>query len=330
MNGTGSEPPKDAQETRKALGVRSFKPPPESFDPVNASDRELLVYGYPGRPLSQRHPELYEHWKRLVSRPMSIIDPQFTVMPGRRLSRGRALADSPDTAPVGGQVPMAGCFQGAGGPSLMFVSGQWTVPDVVVPDSSQDLYACMTWLGNLVLRVGTWQEISVGAGRSTFAFYWCAYSDDQVVTEIRQVPVSPGDVMYGVICIYSAVEAGIYLANLTTGVYARFSIDVAGLDNVTGAPPGPADLSDGSALWILEVPQFGPSESLDDAGGGLLPRYGDVYFDNCIAEFDGDLLLYSGTGFFIPMLDVNNQEISIAQAETDQLFKIQYTASGAE
>jgi hypothetical protein len=328
MNGTGSEPPENAQDTHERLRPRLFKAPPENFDPVKASDRELLVYGYPGRPESQRHPERYEHWKRMVSRPMLIIDPQFTVMPGKRLSGARARADFADAAPVGGQIPMAGCIQGVSSPdaTAICVSGQWTVPDVVVPDSSKDLFACTTWLGNGTLRVGTWQEISLGAGRSTFPFYWHPWTPGVAVVKITTVPVSPGDVMYAVTWFYSSTEATIYLTNLNTGVYARFPIDVAGLTDEFG---NPANLSLDAAWWALEAPPSGPSAPQNDVGGGLLPRYGDIYFDNCAATFTGDLTVDAGGGFFFPMLDINNQEISIAQAETDLLFRIQYTASGA-
>jgi hypothetical protein len=292
--------------------VRVFKRPPENFEPLDASDRELLVHGYPARPDLERHPELHEHWNRTVSRPVSIIDPQFAVSPNRRLSRGRAFAEFADTAPVGGVLPMAGCINGPTtvGVTVTFVSGQWTVPDVVVPDSNRDLYACTTWLGNDLLRVGTWQDVSADAGHSTFLFYWCAFSPDLLVTRIANLPVSPGDVMYGVICFVSVTEASIYVTNLTTGVYTRFLVNVAGLEDGFG---NPAVLNDSSAWWILEVPLGGPSESQNDALGGRLPRYGDVYFDNCVAGTDDNNLLPSGVGFFFPMCDVNNQEISIAQ-----------------
>ena len=37
--------------TPKELGVRLFKQPPASFDPITAEPRELLAYGYPARPV---------------------------------------------------------------------------------------------------------------------------------------------------------------------------------------------------------------------------------------------------------------------------------------
>jgi Peptidase A4 family len=128
--------------------------------------------------------------------------------------------------------------------------------------------------------------------------------------------------MYGVICVYSATSAGIHLLNVTTGAGRSFTV------------PVDADvLSAGTAWWMLEVPNF-------EAGPSRLPRYGDVYFDNCIAETSDNALLSASSGHYIPFprpnqqlspfgytarLDSNGQEISMALVETDRLFKVVYT-----
>ena len=51
---------------RKAHGLRRFMPAPKGFDPIAATDRKLLVHGYPARPDAERHPELLERWTQLV------------------------------------------------------------------------------------------------------------------------------------------------------------------------------------------------------------------------------------------------------------------------
>ena len=40
----------------------------------------------------------------------------------------------------------------------------------------------------------------------------------------------------------------------------------------------------GGVWWMLEVPNF-------EGGPSRLPRYGDVYFDNCIAETSDNSLI---------------------------------------
>ena len=60
-----------AQAIHDALGVRLFKKAPEGFDPLQAEDKELLVYGYPARPDKDKHPELHAMWTRMASRPLT-------------------------------------------------------------------------------------------------------------------------------------------------------------------------------------------------------------------------------------------------------------------
>jgi len=40
------------------LGVKLFTPPPADFNPLTASDRELLVHGFPNRPDARTEPKL--------------------------------------------------------------------------------------------------------------------------------------------------------------------------------------------------------------------------------------------------------------------------------
>jgi hypothetical protein len=70
------------EATRKiheALGVSLFKRPPKGFDPLKASERESLVYGYPPRPDREIHAELHDLWVDMVSRPWTIVEPRFAV-----------------------------------------------------------------------------------------------------------------------------------------------------------------------------------------------------------------------------------------------------------
>jgi len=195
----------------------------------------------------------------------------------------------------------------------MWVSGQWTVPDVVVPDRSSGRCACATWVGidgppgsldlpTDILQAGTTQEIG-----STYAWFeW--FPDDSV--KISNFPVSHGDIMYCVICVDSPTEARIYMTNVTTGVFTRF----------TKTPMGNQQLLGNTAEWIVEAPQ---------SNGQILKlaRYGDVYFDECIAGTSDNALVFAGDGQLWTMFDVNGQAISIPQAETERLIKVQYTAS---
>lgn len=327
MTDAGSGQTKAVRQVSDKLGVRLFTRPPESFEPLQASDRELLVHGYPSRPDAHLHPELHEHWERTVSRAKSSIQPKFAVTPERRQGL-KGIPVSPADVPPVGQITWCG-LGGYPYNSTTFVSGQWTVPDVVVPDASKDAFACTTWVGMNALRVGTWQQISLADGHQTRPFFWYdADIAEQVESGlegpspvwISNLPVSPGDVMYGVICVYSATSAGIHLLNVTTGAGRSFTVAVA-----AGSLSEQSGL--GGVWWMLEVPNF-------EGGPSRLPRYGDVYFDNCIAETSDNSLIYASSGpyefnsypgGYAAMLDNNGQEISVALVETDRLFKVVYT-----
>ncbi len=49
-------------------GVHTFKEPPSGFSPVNATDEQLAMYGFPPRPDKATYPKRYEVWAREMSR----------------------------------------------------------------------------------------------------------------------------------------------------------------------------------------------------------------------------------------------------------------------
>ena len=128
------------QALHEALGVRLIPAPPKGFDPVPASDDDLRAYGYPARPDIERYPELHERWSKLVSRPMTFIQPQFEIMehgrggrqdPGDRRSLVARTKDS-----WSGSVMYASSQD-----PVRLVSGMWTVPAVVRPRRNPALTA---------------------------------------------------------------------------------------------------------------------------------------------------------------------------------------------
>jgi hypothetical protein len=295
-----------AHRIHEALGVRLFTPPPEGFKPLKASDRELLVHGYPARPDKKRHPELHERWAQMVSRPMTIIEPQFALRTDKRHGMRQTIANDTSTN-WSGSVAFA-----AQGDSATYVIGQWTVPDVVAPAAGS--YYSATWVGidgdgsSDVLRAGTEQEI-VSFGpftfRSTYA-WWEWYPDFEV--QIANFPVSAGDVMFCAICVHSTTEAGFYLTNVTNGASTSF----------TKTAPSGTTLVGNCAEWILEAPTVNGDQS-------ALAKYGDVYFDSCIAGTKNHALLYGGKGDAITMVNASNNPISVPTLETDELVKVRFT-----
>lgn len=311
--------PKTLQQIHDALGVRLFTPPPEGFNPLKASARELLVHGYPPPPDALRHPELHEHWKQMMSRPMSVIEPEFAVMRDRRSgSRAPSVIPAAPAPPADPALPAwAGSVAFAGNQgTFTWVSGQWTVPDVTVPNRNSGSYSCATWVGidgppstvdlpTDILQAGTQQDIG-----STYA--WCQWYPDNAM-KIPNLPVSHGDIMFCVICVDSPSGARGYMTNVTRGIFTSFALTAMSGQQLQG----------NTAEWILEAPSQ-PNGSVDK-----LAQYGDVYFDECIAGTSGDTLVFAGEGQLWTMHDVNGQAISIPRAENDRLIRVQYTQASA-
>jgi hypothetical protein len=288
------------EQVHNALGVRLYKRRPEDFDPVTADHRELLVYGYPPRP-DEKHPHLLERWERMMSKPMNIIEPQFSLRTDKLHGPKNAVANDTSTN-WSGSVAFV-----ARGDSATWVAGQWTVPDVVAPGGGD--YYSSAWVGidgdgsNDVLQAGTESEI-VSGSRQTYA-WWEWYPDFEV--EITNLPVSAGDIMYCLICVHSATEAGFYIHNVTTGVATSFS---------KTAPSG-TSLVGNCAEWIVEAPTVGGGQS-------RLARYGDVYFDEGVAATKNGTLLHPGTGTPITMVDGSNNQISVPKFENDEVIRVAY------
>jgi len=55
-----------------------------------------------------------------------------------------------------------------------------------------------------------------------------------------------------------------------------------------------------------------------------LGRFGNVYFDECVAGTENGQLLLAGEGRMLPMYDSSGHDIAIPTAETDLIVRIRY------
>ncbi len=291
----------------EAFGVRLFKAPPKRFDPRMATDRELLVHGFPARPDPERHPKAYELWHQVLSRPVTVIQPQFELM--------SAL---PAPAPTSGDGWCGSTVTAPKGDSIQFVGGVWTVPNVVAPRGQNSVCGCAEWVGidgydelsPDIVQAGTTQLVIPVFGQllhQTFA--WFEWYPAPPVT-VSNFPVSPGDVVGCVICVHTPTEVGVYMNNLTQGVLTSF---------IKTAPNG-QQLVGNTAEWILESPVSGWL--------GPLCKFAVVYFDSCVAASagrSGGRVFLGGNEHLVDMHDANGQNIAKADRVTDKLITIRYT-----
>jgi hypothetical protein len=308
----------EAAAAHRPPGIRLFTPPPAGFDPVRATDRELLAHGYPARPDPERQPELHKHWNAMLSRPITVIRPEFDEAPPRLGGKRLRYADTVGSPWAGSQFIVS-----EGADPVQFVTGQWTVPAVAVPEGDHGTSSCATWIGidggpfsgadGFILQTGTTQQITYGDSTSTFA--WFEWFPVPPCT-LSNLAVSPGDVMYGLICIDTSSEARIYLGNMTTGQLVSFVKD--------GSSEG-LSVEGQSAEWILECPTDLKSGDFD-----LLTKFGDIYFDNCLAGTNGpdgpQTVLGGGYANLIMegTADGNFFPIAAPLSLNDRAFKVQY------
>ena len=255
----------------------------------------------------------------MLSRPVTVIRPEFEEAPPGLGGKRLRYADTVGSGWAGSQFIVA-----EGGDPVQFVTGQWTVPAVAVPEGDHDMSMCATWIGidggstfsggaPDVLQTGTTQQITHDDSTSTFAWFQWFPAPPGTLSNLA---VSPGDVVYGLICIDTSTEARIYLGNMTTGQLVSFAKD--------GSSEGLSVAGD-SAEWILECPQ-----DLKTGDFELLTKFGDIYFDNCLAGTNGpdgpQTVLGGGYANLIMdgTADGNVFPIAAPLALNDRAFKVQY------
>jgi hypothetical protein len=165
-----------------------------------------------------------------------------------------------------------------------------------------------------ILQAGTTQQIlaNSGGGGDYSSFVWCEWYPADPVT-ITNIAVSPGDTMFCTICASSATVAVIHLLNVTTGIGTVF-IKVPPT-TIDGQPVNVQLVGD-TVEWIVEA----------TVGANVdLGRFGDVFFDECIAETRTGSEILGGRGNLNPMTDINGNTIAVASAKTDELILVQYT-----
>jgi hypothetical protein len=286
--------------------VRDLKLPPEGFNVLTASERELQVYGLPPRPDEEKHPEQAALWDNFAARSLRFVRPTLVPMTDRVRSQVRDYkkptlpADPELLRAIKTRLGIVGirlCFiipytstnwsgavvQKPASETLVTVTGQWVVPNVSPPASAWNgtryndgTYICAVWVGldgwngtNDVLQAGTNSVVTVSGGKVTSRSYyaWIEWFGNPWKAE-SDFPVSPGDAILCTVCAPVANNHGTAVfTNQTTGLAMNYGID----------PPAGVTLSGNVAEWIVEDPGV--------IGGSLypFPNYGLTTFNNCSA-----------------------------------------------
>ncbi len=310
-------------KTSWGLRIRTYEAPPADFNPFTAPARQLLHYGFPTRPDAKHAPAWRERWDRAFSRPRTWIVPVFGEVKGK--THGPALkSGGRSRARVSATSRLANATSSNWSGSVAFppanrtfgwVEGQWTVPNPHAPATGS--YYASEWIGidgwgsGDVLQAGTETAVVdiLGIFSSTHVYAWWEWYPAGEVA-ITNLAVSPGDIMYCLICVNSPTTATVYISNQSSSVTTRFTIT---------APRG-TTLAGNSGEWIVERPTVnGAVASLTD--------YDVVYFDEGVAGWSGGnnfgiVTLSAGTP--VTMTGNNNASLSVPTLETSQLMKLDW------
>jgi hypothetical protein len=144
-------PDSATQEPNTVKNPFEIQPPPKDFNPLLASNKDLLKHGFPPRPNKDTHPLYFAKWERILSKPIHFVTPTLIRMNQARSSPSRAGHANSSNHNWSGAVlenPPAG-------EKFDSVSASWTVPTAYPLESAwngktyNDGYwqACCTVIG---------------------------------------------------------------------------------------------------------------------------------------------------------------------------------------
>jgi Peptidase A4 family len=270
--------------------------PPDGFDPLTASDRQLAEYGLPERFYADTVPEYMDFWRKMLGTTSEGVARSYRVYPGprefgpaeeRHHPEPGARFDHLETSPnwSGGYItpiPRPNRFK--------VVAGSWTVPTperpIVVPsgvDIATSEFRSSTWIGigghrsyNTLPQIGTSQNVVVVNGVPTpkFEAWWQWWVDDcpkhHVPHRIPEIDVCAGDEILAMIIIEAPCpgDAHFILANQRTGILIAFKV----------MAPRNIEPLGSTAEWVHER----PSEPITKRRFPLA-KCSDVVFKHCFA-----------------------------------------------
>jgi len=252
--------------TEELLGnIELPGPPPKDFNPLSASDDDLLNYGLPPRPDKASCPEQYDEWEQLLSQPLTLVPSTLKI-----------LDQSPVPVPVQstpGQTEKAnrqsGHWSGAvnndleEGYKFKIVSASWTVSRPYPQNWAWTTsgwksgnFRAGTWVGidgyhtsHDVLQAGTAQRCvtSNGGDMKVVTFPWIEWYPAHVV-EISGFEVNPGDLVTVQVGAFDLSPSGpvtrgfVFFCNRSACTY--FSAVIKAPDGIS--------LQGDTAEWIVE------------------------------------------------------------------------------
>jgi Peptidase A4 family len=308
--------------------IRTFVPPPATFNPVVAPPEALQQYGFPPRPDQLKAPAAYNAWAKAVSAPQTRLQSPQLVQTGisngpaqiRPSSEAKQPASEFNSTPTNSVATdssnwsgYADCDNSTRPFAKSYIYAYWIMPVAqhAFGNSSGGWDYSSQWVGidgygsPDVLQAGT--EADAYASSGTNATFYAAWIEWYPFNESRisNFLVAPGNEMFVEVWNTTATVGHAYLLNVTTQQAVSFTFNAPSGTNLVG----------NSAEWIVERPGIGGSLA-------TLTNYVACPFDACYAggSVNGgtyNRLYYPGinlagtTVYAISMLDNAGSVISI-------------------
>jgi hypothetical protein len=298
--------------------IRTFPPPPEgsAFDPLKASNIQLVRHGFPPRP---ENPELLARFQRHFTRmkgKLRYIEPTFSLRPSMKASAGPHGVGGGSTKIWSGAVIYA-----PSGESFKWVEAEWIIPNVSEPVTG-NTSTCLSWVGlgnSSLLQAGAGCQFDP-AGTPSF-FLWHEWLPPGWVT-INNLAAQAGDLITVVICTPSgagSTSSTIYFSNCTSGHSTSYEL------SFPQGPNDPTSFPGDQAEWIVELSTNGTDEA-------QVPDYGQVFFSSANAGLENGSLLNAAspgskgnlTNGSIDLV-INGTTLSTGAVLTPTVVQCQYT-----
>jgi hypothetical protein len=203
--------------------------PPPNFDPLTATNKELIEFGFPPRPHKETHPIQWAKWEKTMSRPISHVHSKLHIAKPRHLQipfTSPPLHDPMALSP-GVSLTMLDSSRWAGAivtnpanQTINSVSATWTIQNPYPPPTAYDSdgnlkdgkYYYATWIGldgfdknptgsNTALWAGTRATVEVKAAKVTSREATIFYQLlPAVAIELGSFTVVPGDIVSCLVC----------------------------------------------------------------------------------------------------------------------------------
>ncbi|HEY2871448.1 MAG TPA: G1 family glutamic endopeptidase [Reyranella sp.] len=253
------------------------KAPPRSFDPLKASNEDLVEYAYPRRPPPESV-EAYEIWRAVVAGPLPTREDfyvKFGTPPSYQLSFSIPFSSGREET----SRNWSGLVTHATDDNpFTSVFGMWQVPAVSAPvGTSNGDFRCSTWIGldgtkrslPSMPQIGTTQRVEVVHGVAKIEFeawsQWWALGGVTLIQPFNGFPIAVGDNVACSIDVVSPTSVNVAVTNITQGSHPY----IRSMAPIIITPPNTAPIvlnppvTGTTAEWIAERPrQFAPPMDL--------------------------------------------------------------------